>query len=72
MKQLTHEEFLDLSPQEMQERTGIDAPEGASEEDLETYKQKAWESYKQDIATRDQWGTADQSTPLPHGEEPEI
>lgn len=72
MKQLTHEEFLALSPQEMQERTGIDAPENASEEELETYRRKAWESYKLDIKTRDQWGTADQSTPLPHGEEPEI
>ena len=72
MKQLTHEEFLDLSPQEMQERTGIDAPKDASGEELEAYKQKAWESYKQDIATRDQWGTADQDNELPHGEEPEV
>ncbi len=72
MEQLTHEEFLALSPEEMQGRTGIKAPENASEEELEAYKQKAWESYKVDIQTRDQWGTADQSTPLPHGEEPEI
>ena len=72
MEQLTHEEFLALSPEEMQKRTGIQAPENASGEELENYKQKAWESYKQDIATRDQWGTADQDNELPHGEEPEI
>ena len=72
MEQLTHEEFLALSPEEMQKRTGIQAPENSSEEELEDYKEKAWNSYKQDIKTRDQWGTADQSTPLLHGEEPEI
>ena len=72
MKQLTHEEFLALSLSEMQERTGIAAPENASGEDLEAYKQKAWESYKVDIATRDQWGTADQDNALPQGDEPEV
>ena len=72
MEQLTHEEFLALSPEEMEGRTGIKAPENPSEEALENYKEKAWNSYKQDIKTRDQWGTADQSTPLPHGEEPEV
>lgn len=72
MEQLTHEEFLALSPKEMEERTGIAAPENASDEALEDYKQKAWESYKVDIQTRDQWGTADQDNPLPHGEEPEV
>ena len=72
MEQLTHEEFLALSPEEMQGRTGIEAPENPSEEELEDYKQKAWESYKVDIATRDQWGTADEDNPLPRGDEPEV
>jgi len=65
MKELSREEFFALSPQEIEEMTGVEAPEG--DEGLEAYKEKAWESYKLDVRYRDEWGGTEGESTKPPG-----
>jgi hypothetical protein len=69
MERLTRKDFDDLPLEELAKRTGLEPPsEGASAEEVEAYRDKAYESYMLDKENRDEWGTATQATPPPkHG-----
>ena len=72
MEQLTQRDFRELSLERIEARTGLEAPEDPTPEEEEAYRKKAWNSYRTDIENRDEWGTATESTAVPHGEEPEL
>ncbi len=52
MEPLSREDFFELSLKEIEARTGITAPTEGDEAD---YRERAWESYKQDVANREEW-----------------
>lgn len=53
MERISREDFFELPLDEVEARSGLPRLE---DEDLEEYREKAWESYKLDIANRDEWG----------------
>ncbi len=56
MDRLSHTDFAELSLAEIEARTGIKAPSGEDAAEEADYRERAWESYKQDVANRDEWG----------------
>ncbi len=65
----THEEFLELSLADLEELTGVIRPKSSTTESLAEYRERAWASYRQDIANRDEWGNARQGDmELPDGD----
>ena len=66
--QYTKEEFEALSLQELSDITGLDLPREMDAQAEAKFRAKAWDSYRIDIEHRDEWGTARQNSPLPHGE----
>lgn len=54
MERISREDFFELPLDEIEARSGLLRPE--EEGELEDYRDKAWESYKLDIANRDEWG----------------
>ena len=54
MKPLSREDFFELPLAEIEARTGVEAPTGGDAE--ADYRERAWESYKQDVANREEWG----------------
>lgn len=62
MEQLTKHDFERMSLVEIARRTGLDAPERPTAEEAEAYRERAYRSYRLDIARRDEWGTAAQAT----------
>ena len=70
MEQLTRADFDALPLSDIEDRTGLEAPDDPADE--ADYRERAWRSYKVDIAHRDEWGTAREGTvPPAEGEEPE-
>ncbi len=64
MDRISREDFFELPLDDIAARSGLELPEAESE--LEAYREKAWESYKLDIANRDEWGgTEGESVPNP-------
>lgn len=55
MSKLSHEDFFALSLEEIEGRTGLEAPQGADEAEVQAYRERAWESYKLDVANREEW-----------------
>ncbi len=53
MDRISQEDFFHLSAEEIEARTGLSRTD---HEDMDSYREKAWESYKVDIANRDEWG----------------
>jgi len=53
MEPLSREDFFELPLREIEARTGITAPAEGDEAD---YRERAWESYKQDVANKEEWG----------------
>ena len=49
MEAISREAFFELPLDEVEERTGVKMAEGGDEAD---YRERAWESYKQDISQR--------------------
>ncbi|MEX2541141.1 MAG: universal stress protein [Trueperaceae bacterium] len=66
--QYTHTEFEELDLETIADITGLQPPAALDAATEAAYRRKAWQSYKLDIEHRDEWGTARQNTPLPHGE----
>lgn len=56
MTKISQDEFFALSLEEIEGRTGIEAPEGADESEVQGYRERAWKSHKLDVANRDEWG----------------
>ena len=53
MDRLSRDEFLSLPLDELEALTGLTAPQnGADEAD---YRDRAWESYKQDVTNQEEW-----------------
>ena len=61
----TKEDFWNLPIKEIEDITGLTAPDDNSNETLESFREKAWESYRVDIENKMEWGTARQGTELP-------
>lgn len=55
MEPLSREDFFELPLKELEARTGLELPSGNDETDAD-YRERAWESYKQDVANREEWG----------------
>jgi hypothetical protein len=73
MERLTRKDFDTLSLEELAKRTGLEPPgEGASAEEVEAYRDKAYESYMLDKENRDEWGTATQATEPPKHGKPKL
>ena len=64
MEALSREAFFELPLGEVEERTGI-KPGGDDEAD---YRERAWESYKQDLANEEEWGGTEGDSVTPPGE----
>ena len=64
MEPLSREAFFELPLDEVEERTGIKL-EGGDETD---YRERAWESYKQDVANEEEWGGTEGDSVTPPGE----
>jgi hypothetical protein len=56
MERLSHEDFFSLPLTDIEARTGLEVPANADEAAERDYRERAWESYKQDIANKDEWG----------------
>lgn len=66
MERLSRDAFFELPIPELEARCGLAAPEGATAAELAEFRDKAWESYKLDVANRDEWGgTEGESIPQP-------
>lgn len=60
MEFLSREDFFALSIAEIEELTGV----GADGEDETSYRERAWENYKQEVGTQEEWvGIAGENTP---------
>lgn len=68
--ELTRQDFMTRPIEELADRTGLTPPE--SGEDEGAWREKAWENHAQDLANRDEWGTATQVTEPPEGEDPNL
>lgn len=55
MNQLSREDFFALPLEETEGRTGLPAPQGADEAEVQAYRERAWRSYKLDVANRTEW-----------------
>ena len=64
MEAMSREAFFELPLAEVEERTGIKS-EGSDEAD---YRERAWESYKQDLANEEEWGGTEGDSVPPPGE----
>lgn len=62
---LTRDDFLHLPVEQLAARTGLTPPTGGSEQEIRSWREKAWEDYRLDIENRDEWGTARQEDPSP-------
>ena len=65
MEQLSFEDFERMTLDEIERRTGIEAPERPDEDEARAYRAKAYRSYRLDVTRRDEWGTAAQATEPP-------
>ena len=65
MEPLSREAFFELPLGDVEERTGIKLPEGDDEAD---YRERAWRSYKQDVANEEEWGGTEGDSVPPPGE----
>ncbi len=65
MEAMSREAFFELPLAEVEERTGIKLSEGGDEAD---YRERAWESYKQDVANKEEWGGTEGDSVTPPGE----
>lgn len=54
MDRLSREAFAELPAEEVETLTGVAAPAG--DEAAGDYYDRAWDSYKQDVANEDEWG----------------
>ena len=70
MEQLSFEDFQRMTLEEIHHRTGLEPPEDRSEAAIRAYRDKAYRSYRLDVARRDEWGTATQATEPPSDDEP--
>ncbi len=52
----THEDFMEMSLADLEEITGVIRPLNQTTTTIEEYRQAAWDSYRADIANRDEWG----------------
>ena len=64
MEALSREAFFELPLDEVEERTGIKR----SGDDEADYRERAWESYKQDLANEEEWGGTEGDSVTPPGE----
>lgn len=72
LEQLARSDFQRLPLNEIARRTGLQVPRDPTPEEEAAFRERAWNSYAQDVANRDEWGTATQVTEPPQGEEPEL
>lgn len=56
MERLSHKDFFALSLPDIEARTGLELPGDDDEAAQRDYRERAWESYKQDVANKDEWG----------------
>lgn len=62
----SREDFTTLSLEALEKLTGLTPP--AEENKATAYREKAWQSYKLDLANKAEWGTARQNgDDLPEG-----
>ena len=62
----SQDEFKALPTESLEKLTGLTPPEDS--EELDDYREKAWQSYKLDLENKAQWGTARQGrSNLPEG-----
>lgn len=60
MEFLSREDFFALSVAEIEELTGVEA----DGEDDTSYRERAWENYKQEVGTQEEWvGIEGENTP---------
>ena len=60
MEFLSREDFFALSVAEIEELTGVEA----DGEDEASYRERAWENYKQEVGTQEEWvGIEGENTP---------
>ncbi len=64
MEAMSREKFFELPLEEVEERTGI---KQASEDEAD-YRERAWKSYKQDVANEEEWGGTEGDSVPPPGE----
>ena len=69
---LTHEDFQTMPIEDLADRTGLKPPADDSAATERDWREMAWKSHVQDIAERDEWGTATQATDPPKGEDPNL
>ena len=65
MEALSREAFFELPLDEVKERTGIKMSAGDDETE---YRERAWKSYKQDVANEEEWGGTEGDSVTPPGE----
>ncbi len=63
MEALSREAFFELPLDEIEELTGI--KRGGDEA---SYRERAWESYKQDLTNEEEWGGTEGESVTPPGE----
>lgn len=61
----THEDFMQMSLQDLEEVTGVIRPKSQTTETVDEYRQAAWDSYRQDVSNRDEWGGNQQDDDSP-------
>lgn len=52
----THDDFMEMSLADLEEITGVIRPLNQTTTTIDEYRQAAWDSYRQDISNRDEWG----------------
>lgn len=55
---LTERDFETLPLAELHDLTGLEPPDDPDAEAERRYRKQAWDSYRTDLANRDEWGTA--------------
>lgn len=59
---LSQEEFMKLSPRQIEEMTGVARPDNMTEAELQQYLHESWRSYQIDVGNAEEWGNARQES----------
>lgn len=54
----TRTDFMEMSLADIEELTGVIRPKNQTTESVQSYRETAWKSYRQDVSNRDEWGNA--------------